>query len=165
MNTTPSRTKISEKPKQALWLRPFVFRSWLALTAFSLLGLGSVSAEDKKAEESQKNAETGLGTKHRSPKAKTPTGKTLGDIYEGSARLNLNEATQKDLENLPGIGPSRAEALLALRDRLGGFRKIQQILRVKGIGRATFRKLQPLIRVRPKGNHAKAKQRNKSEGA
>jgi competence protein ComEA len=59
--------------------------------------------------------------------------------------VNLNTASAAELERLPRIGPSRAQAILALRAKLTRFSKIEQLLRVKGIGRATFRKLRPLL--------------------
>lgn len=61
----------------------------------------------------------------------------------------LNTATQDDLERLPGIGPKRAQAILAQRARQGRFRQIEDLMKVKGIGRATIRRLRPLVRVDP----------------
>jgi competence protein ComEA len=59
----------------------------------------------------------------------------------------LNTATVDDLRRLPGIGPKRADAIVALRSRLGRFRAIEDLLKVKGIGRATLRRLRPLVRL------------------
>jgi competence protein ComEA len=59
----------------------------------------------------------------------------------------LNQATLGDLRRLPGVGPKRAIAILALRDRLQRFRQIEDLLKVKGIGRASLRKLRPLVRL------------------
>ncbi len=59
----------------------------------------------------------------------------------------LNSATLEDLRRLPGIGPKKAEAILALRAKLGRFRRPEELMRVKGIGRGTFKKLRPLVRV------------------
>jgi competence protein ComEA len=62
----------------------------------------------------------------------------------------LNTATVDDLRRLPGIGEKRANAILVLRSRLGGhFRAIEDLLKVKGIGRATLRRLRPLVRLDP----------------
>jgi competence protein ComEA len=62
----------------------------------------------------------------------------------------LNTAGVDDLRRLPGIGEKRAEAILALRTRLGGrFRAVEDLLKVKGIGRATLRRLRPLVRLDP----------------
>ena len=59
--------------------------------------------------------------------------------------VNLNTATQGDLERLPGVGPAKASAILALRERRGRFRRIEEVMLVRGIGRATFRRLRPML--------------------
>ena len=61
----------------------------------------------------------------------------------------LNAATEADLRRLPGVGPKRAAAILAVRARLGHFRSVDDLLKVKGIGRATLRRLRPLVRLDP----------------
>lgn len=61
--------------------------------------------------------------------------------------VHLNSAALADLERLPGIGPKRATAILALRARLGRFRAVEDLMRVKGVGRATVKKLRPLVRL------------------
>jgi competence protein ComEA len=64
-------------------------------------------------------------------------------------RVVLNLATSTDLQTLPGIGQKRAESILALRERLGGFRKLSDLLRVKGIGVKSLRKLEPKVSLNP----------------
>jgi competence protein ComEA len=59
----------------------------------------------------------------------------------------LNQATLADLRRLPGVGAKRAQAILALRDRIQHFRQIEDLLKVKGIGRSSLRKLRPLVRL------------------
>jgi competence protein ComEA len=70
---------------------------------------------------------------------------------QGSASADepvlLNTAAADDLRRLPGIGQKRADAILALRARLGRFRAIEDLLKVKGIGRATLKRLRPLVRL------------------
>jgi len=61
----------------------------------------------------------------------------------------LGTATADDLRRLPGIGEKRAAAILALRAHLGRFRAVEDLLQVKGIGRATLKRLRPLIRLNP----------------
>jgi competence protein ComEA len=61
----------------------------------------------------------------------------------------LNTASVEDFDRLPGIGKSRAEAIVALRERLGRFRKPTDLLRVRGIGVRSLKKLLPLIVVDP----------------
>lgn len=48
--------------------------------------------------------------------------------------INLNKATKQELMNLPGIGEKTAENIINLRDQLIRFRKLEDLLRVKGIG-------------------------------
>jgi competence protein ComEA len=61
----------------------------------------------------------------------------------------LNAAGVEELRRLPGIGDKRATAILELRAHLGRFRAIEDLLKVKGIGRATLRRLRPLVRLDP----------------
>lgn len=66
---------------------------------------------------------------------------------EQDHRININEAGVDELVRLPGIGPSRAEAIIAEREKRR-FRRIEDILRVPGIGRKTFGRIRHAIRVR-----------------
>jgi competence protein ComEA len=59
----------------------------------------------------------------------------------------LNRASADDLRRLPGCGEKRAEAILALRRRLGRFTRVEELLRVKGVGRTTLKKWKPLVRI------------------
>jgi competence protein ComEA len=59
----------------------------------------------------------------------------------------LNDATLEDLRRLPGVGEKRGLAILELRHKLGHFRQIEDLMRVKGMGRASMRRLRPLIRI------------------
>jgi competence protein ComEA len=61
----------------------------------------------------------------------------------------LNTATLDDLRRLPGIGEKRANAILALRGKLGRFHQLEDLLKVKGIGRAMLKRLRPLVRLDP----------------
>jgi competence protein ComEA len=70
-----------------------------------------------------------------------------GGAPTSDAPLDLNAATQAQLEALPGIGPSLAQAIIAERDRSGGFRSVDDLRRVRGIGDARFAQIAPLVRV------------------
>jgi competence protein ComEA len=59
--------------------------------------------------------------------------------------VNINTATEEELGRLPGIGPSKARAILALRKRMGKFERVESLLRVRGIGRKTLKKLRPML--------------------
>src|SRR6185436_3125108 len=59
--------------------------------------------------------------------------------------LNLNTATQADLEKLPGVGPSTAKQILDYRQKNNGFKKVEELMNIKGIGEKSFLKLKPLV--------------------
>ncbi len=63
--------------------------------------------------------------------------------------LDLNRASAEELEALPGIGPSRAEAVVRWRAEHGSFRNLEDLLEVPGIGPATLERLRSLVVVRP----------------
>ncbi len=63
--------------------------------------------------------------------------------------INLNTATQAELENLPGIGPSLAQRILAYREQHGPFTTIEDIQKVKGIGPKIYEKIKGLITIKP----------------
>lgn len=67
----------------------------------------------------------------------------------GAASVDLNRASQAELESLPGIGPAKAEAILAYRRQHGPFRRIEDLQRVSGFGPATVNRLRPDLRVGP----------------
>ena len=60
-----------------------------------------------------------------------------------SGVVNVNTATVEELEMLPGIGASRARALIDAREASGGFKSLDDLLAVKGIGEASLAKLRP----------------------
>lgn len=62
-------------------------------------------------------------------------------------RLNINTATLEELQQLPGIGPSRAQAIINYRVEHNGFRYVQELLGVKGIGEKIYGQLQDKITV------------------
>ena len=65
---------------------------------------------------------------------------------EQDSRININEAGAEELVQLSGIGPSRAQAIIAEREKRR-FRRIEDIIRVPGIGRKTFGRIRHSIRV------------------
>lgn len=58
--------------------------------------------------------------------------------------VNINKATEDQLQFLPGIGPSKSRAIVRYRAKRK-FKSTYQIVRVKGIGRKTYRKLRPYL--------------------
>jgi competence protein ComEA len=68
-------------------------------------------------------------------------------LADGGVVVDLNLATENDLRRLPGIGAGRARKILELRAKLGRFRTVEDLARIKGIGRAMIRRLRPYARV------------------
>jgi competence protein ComEA len=63
------------------------------------------------------------------------------------ALVNLNSAGNAELEELPGVGPVTAQAIVDWRAANGGFRSVDQLLDVDGIGEKTLEDLAPLVTV------------------
>lgn len=66
----------------------------------------------------------------------------------GEQKVNLNKATAEDLQTLTGIGPAKAEAILSYREEAGGFKTIEDLMNVSGIGEKSFEKLKDSISVK-----------------
>jgi len=83
-------------------------------------------------------------------------------------RLDINAAGSRELESLPGIGPVLARRIVEFRDKNPPFRRVEEILIVRGIGRRKFEALRDRIRVadstgRPPGGRALLRQQDRNE--
>ena len=65
------------------------------------------------------------------------------------ASININTATATELEALPGVGLAMAARIIEHRQKVGGFKKVEDLMNVKGIGEKMFLNLKPLIVVTP----------------
>lgn len=88
-------------------------------------------------------------------KIKVPVfGESAGEDTEGEGEnkeiplTNINLATKIELQKLPGIGEAYAERILEYRSRQGEFQKIEDIMKVKGIGEKIFENIKELITVK-----------------
>ena len=77
-------------------------------------------------------------TKGAAPQEQTEAAKVAG-------KVNINTASLEELTTLPRIGPKIAERIIAFRGEHEGFKKVEEIMNVKGIGAKTYEKLAPLI--------------------
>src|SRR5262245_66437284 len=66
--------------------------------------------------------------------------------------VNINTATAAELEALPGVGSATAKRIIEYRQKNGPFKKIEDLMNVKGFGEKTFLKLKPLIAVADKAD-------------
>ena len=85
--------------------------------------------------------------------AQTPPAQTQPDkppkTTRGQQPVNLNTATATELEALPGVGLAPAARIIEYRQKVGGFKKIEDLMNVRGIGEKMFLSLKPLIVVTP----------------
>jgi comEA protein len=81
--------------------------------------------------------------KEKAPKPKAKPTATL------TAPVNLNTATAAELEALPGVGAATAKLIIEHRQKVGGFKKVEELMNIKGIGEKSFLKLKPMVTVSP----------------
>lgn len=74
-----------------------------------------------------------------------------------AAAVNLNTATKDELVALPGIGPAKAQAILDYRAQHGGFRSVEELKDVKGIGAKRYERLKGELTITPVRTAAAAK--------
>jgi len=70
------------------------------------------------------------------------------------APLDLNAATLEQLTALPGVGPVTAKAILDFRTKSGPFRRVEDLLAIRGITDRRLKELRPYVTVRPAKNTA-----------
>lgn len=86
---------------------------------------------------------------------KPPKAKATKTVAALSGPVNLNTATVAQLDALPGMGKSTAQRIVEYRQKNGSFKKIEELMNVKGVGEKSFLKLKPLITVGlDKADHA-----------
>jgi len=103
-------------------------RAWLMVLAVLALAALPASAQQKPANGSSRGS-----AKSAAPAPTTP--------------VNLNTATEAQLEALPGIGPKVAQRIVEYRQKNGAFKKIEDVMNVKGIGEKSFLKIKPMLTV------------------
>ena len=70
--------------------------------------------------------------------------------------VNINTATQEQLESLPGLGAKVAQRIIEYRQKNGNFKKVEDLMNVKGVGEKSFLKLKPMLTISQKPESAGA---------
>ena len=66
----------------------------------------------------------------------------------GSSKININTAKLEELQNIPGVGPSIAQAIIDYREENGKFMNIEDIKSVSGVGESKYKKMEEYIKVK-----------------
>ena len=116
-----------------------IHAAWLASKPVPSAVGQAPSAPSARAGDAKTIASDGAST----PPSAGMTVASAGMTDDGKVILNL--ATVADLRHLPGVGAKRADAILALRARLGRFKSVNDLMRVKGIGVRGLKKILPHV--------------------
>ena len=98
-----------------------------------------------KIDEENFNRETGLPKDYPTGEVNEPISTPDGKPEKGL--ININTASQEELESIPGIGPVTAEKIISYRESNGLFTGIEELVNVSGIGTKTIKKIEQYITV------------------
>ena len=105
---------------------------------------GEVRSPAEASQQPGQPGQSGQSGQSGQPGQSGPDGASSGD---GQGLVNLNSASQAELEELPGVGPATAQKIITWREENGGFRSVEDLMEIRGIGEKTFAELAPLVTV------------------
>lgn len=106
--------------------------------------------KEKENQESKVGNESGtgnVGTTSKSSNSSINNG-SQNEKTSNQTKININTATEQELDSLPGIGPSTAAKILEYRKEKGKFKTIEEIKEVSGIGESKYEKIKDRITVK-----------------
>lgn len=68
-------------------------------------------------------------------------------VIYGAEKLDINKATKAELMKLPKIGEKLADRIIEYRETHGGFKSVEELMRIKGIGKKKFAEIKDLVTV------------------
>lgn len=71
----------------------------------------------------------------------------ISQHQSSNGKININNATELELQAIPGVGPSTAKKIIEYRELNGRYKNIEDLMNVSGIGEKTFEKLKEYITV------------------
>jgi competence protein ComEA len=120
-------------------------RTLLSSLVVASLAMAYPVADQQKASPSSPSGPSGPSGSSRSSSAKPPV----------TSPININTATASELDALPGIGAKTAARIVEYRQKNGPFKKVEELMNVRGVGEKNFLKLKSQITVAPaKAEHA-----------
>jgi len=78
-------------------------------------------------------------------------------VFPVWAAVNVNTATQSELEAVKGLGPAKAKAIITYREAHGSFKRLDDLDNVKGLGKASIEKLKGDLTVGPEETKSKSR--------
>lgn len=93
------------------------------------------------------NSEESLSEMLLSPEDSLKTGNGFSQQDIGQKSININTAGKGELVEIPGVGEATAEKIIFYRESKKGFKKIEEIMNVKGIGKKKFEKMKNYIKT------------------
>ncbi len=117
-----------------------IFMVIVIAAAFSMMGLTTAAPAKEKAKSAKAEKSTSI------EKSISGAGEAVQQAIRG--KININQADLNMLTKLKGIGPDRAKAILDYRTKVGSFKKVEDLMKVKGIGKGLFEKIKPFISVK-----------------
>lgn len=129
----------------------------LALTALALIGSGALDgymptksavapAEAAPAKRASRSIPSASASASPSASASVPPSSSASAPAMVDGKVVLNRATEEELTKLPGVGKKKAQAILALREKLGGrFKRVEDLMRVRGLKRKALERLRPHV--------------------
>jgi competence protein ComEA len=77
--------------------------------------------------------------------ASSPAGMPVSGGSAAGGPVNINTASEAELDRLPGVGPVTARKIIEYRNQVGGFKSVEQLMEVKGIGPKKLEKMRPMV--------------------
>lgn len=103
--------------------------------------------ENKQEKQNTENIQSNKQSKTTEKSKNTTSISTNTTGKNQNTKVNINTATQTELETLPGIGPSIASKIVSYRKENGKFKSIEEIKKVSGIGESKYANIKELIKV------------------
>lgn len=138
-NANPDSVNLAEKLEDEMAIT--VYKKGVSSSS------SSSSSKKTSSKSSSSKSKSSSGTSSTPKATKIPSPVTDNNDYVSPVVVNINTASISELMLLPGIGESTARAIVAYREEKGAFNSTEEIMRVSGIGSATYSKIKSLITI------------------
>jgi competence protein ComEA len=155
-------TSLADRVRRSKWmpLLAKIVASFGVIAALGLVGTGLFDGWVRTRKAAAAGAISGVGPADAPPPPRTavatetasaplPSASASAGPCKVEGKVILNTATAEELDKLPGVGPSKALRIVELRTKLGGFKRLEELFRIKGIKRKLLEKIRPLVVLDP----------------